>query len=97
MCVLVWQLEGDSRSGSSLSLRQLTNSHHRNMPGGGAADINSSNASQAPAGGMSKVQRSVSATAQKPTSRRFSVGGEESGESRDAVRAPLYVPRRANV
>ena len=84
------QLESDSRSGSSLSLRQqLTNSHHRNIPAPGTDGSNTTSHS-----GSSNVHRSFSATSPpKPTSRRFSVGcgsgggggaGDEgsSGESR---------------
>ena len=74
------QMESDSRSGSSLSLRQLNNSHRPNVDNSNSGATPSS--SQGSAATASKVHRSVSAsTPQKPPSRRFSVAGGESGES----------------
>ena len=76
MNVYCFQLESDSRSGSSLSLRQM----------GVRQNNDTSNSGQSPqhgggSSGGSKVTRSVSATNSQKTSRRYSTGGEGSGES----------------
>ena len=57
------QLENDSRSSSSLSLKQMQMTHRQGSEA-------SANSTQSPSHGTSKVQRSISASAQK--GRRFS-------------------------
>ena len=76
------QLEGtDSRSGSSLSLRQLTIPHRPN------ADMNAANQTQSPSHpGAKGVHRSQSASnPQKAGGRRFSTGGENNGQSQTSM------------
>ncbi|KAK2145177.1 hypothetical protein LSH36_697g03142 [Paralvinella palmiformis] len=76
------ELEGtDSRSGSNLSLRQLTIPHRPN------SDMNAANQTQSPSHPSTKcVHRSQSASnPQKPGGRRFSTGGENSGQSQTSA------------
>ena len=74
LCCL--QLEGsESRSGSSLSLKQMHVTPHR-----GNSEHNANTSSQSPSHqGVIKVQRSVSAT-NPQKSRRYSSGGENKGQ-----------------
>ncbi|ELT95457.1 hypothetical protein CAPTEDRAFT_119833 [Capitella teleta] len=87
-------LEGsESRSGSSLSLKQMHVTPHR-----GNSEHNSNSSSQSPSHqGVIKVQRSVSAS-NPQKSRRYSAGGENKGshQSGSSYRKPPSIDSKEN-